>query len=167
MKIDQFQELDIVLVCGLQGSGKTHFARNFFRSNDRKRINRGELRKYIYEMTHFGDKWQDDYFNETDEMLVKHVERKILEHFLHNNRKVLIDNTSVTIDSRKNYVILAKKMNKSIGVIFLGTPVDKCLERNRKKESKLSENIITNLYAKIKLPDHDEGFKEVLIVSDY
>ena len=167
MKVDQFQGLDIVLVCGLQGSGKTHFARSFFQSNGRKRINRGELRKYLYEMTHFGNSWKEEYFNETDEMLVKHVERRILEHFLHNDRKVLVDNTSVTYESRKNYVALANKMNKSIGVIFINTSAEKCLERNRNKDDRVAENVVTNLYAKIKLPDREEGFKEVLIVSDY
>ena len=37
MDLAKFQNLDIVLVCGLPGSGKSHFARTFFLKSGRKR----------------------------------------------------------------------------------------------------------------------------------
>jgi len=167
MDLSKFLNLDLILICGLPGSGKSHFAKTYFNQNNRKRINRKEIRRFIYEMTSFGEKWKEEYFEDQDEILVKHVERKILEHFLQNKRRVLIDNTSATTDSRKNYITTAKQMNKSIGIIFLNTPLQKCLARNQSREDPLMDTIISNLYTGMELPEKNEGFKECAVVNNY
>ncbi|MDH5681083.1 MAG: ATP-binding protein [Spirochaetota bacterium] len=166
VNIDEFHDLDIVILCGLPASGKTHIARKLFQDTDRMRINRGGLRKALYTMTHFGDEWKESYFNNDDEVLVKHVERRILEHYLQNKRKVLIDNTSVTKVSRKTYITVAKKMNRSIGVIFVNSPVEKCMERNRAREDKLPEMVISNLNTNKEMPTTDEGFDLIHSVNN-
>ena len=167
MEIDRFYSLDIVLVCGLPGSGKSHFAKRFFKKDNRKRINRKEILRLLYEMTSFGDKWLEKYFNEQDEFLVKHVERKICEHLLQNRRKILIDNTSVSASSRRTYLHIAKQMHKSIGVILLNTPLQKCLSRNQNSDDHIPDTVISNLYAGMDLPKKEEGFKETLIIENY
>ncbi len=167
MDTTPFLKLDVVMVCGLPGAGKSHFSRAYFKDTDFKRINRKVIRNVLYEMTNFGDEWKSSYFNEKDEYLVKHVERKIFEHYLQKNRKVLIDNTSVTRDSRKNYIRIAKEMNKSIGVIFVNTSVETCMKRNKKNDDSMPEMVISQLYAKIEYPVKEEGFKRVLKIDDY
>ena len=79
MDLDRFNSLDIILVCGLPGSGKSHFSRTYYNRNGRRRINRKELRRRLYEMTAFGEEWKEELFNERDELLVHHVERKTLQ----------------------------------------------------------------------------------------
>ena len=69
-----------------------------------------------------------------DEFLVKHVEKKIVEHFLQNHQKLLLDNTNISVESRKPYIAIAHQTGKSIGVVFLNTPVSQCLQRNRGRE---------------------------------
>jgi len=59
MDLGRFQGIEIVLVCGLPGSGKSHFARTHFLQSGRKRINRKELRRLIFEMSNFGRKWTE------------------------------------------------------------------------------------------------------------
>jgi len=167
MDLTKFHSLDIILVCGLPGSGKSHFSRTFFRDTGRKRINRKEIRRLLYEMTTFGEKWSEELFNKHDESLVKHVERKMLEHLLQNKQKVLIDNTSVTSSSRKTYIDAAKQLRKTIGVIFLKIPVQKCLERNRSREDPIPDMVISNLSAAMELPKREEGFEEVLVIDNY
>ena len=167
MDLTKFEELDVIIICGLPRSGKSHFAKKFFESTDRSRINRGELRKSLYTMAHFGKEWRETDFNNEDEVLVKHVERKVIEHYIHNNRKIIIDNTSVTKESRKNYISIAKHKNKSLGVIFIENPVDLCMKRNKESGDPVPERVITNLYVKTEKPEKSEGFKEILIVDDY
>jgi len=169
MDLERFDALDIVLVCGLPGSGKSHFSSNHFNRRGRKRINRKELRRLLYEMTSFGDKWREEYFSDHDELLVKHVERKILEHLLQNHSPVLIDNTSISIESRQYFVGVARNSGKSLGAIFLNVPIQKCLARNRNRpvEDQISEGIIANLYAALEVPTKQEGFHEVLVLPDY
>lgn len=167
MELGRFYPLDVVLVCGLQASGKTHFSMSHLNRDGRKRVNRKEIRRMLYEMTSFGGTWREERFNEKEEFLVAHVERKIYEHLLQSGSPVLIDSTNVTADSRESYVTFARSMRKTIGCIFLNPPLVKCLERNRAREDRLSEGIITNLYASLELPTKAEGFRELLILEDY
>jgi predicted kinase len=167
MDLGRFQNLDIIVVCGLPGSGKSHFASASFAGTGRLRVNRKELRRLLFEMTHFGQKWSEKDFASSDEFLVGHVEKKILEHFLQNHKKLLIDNTSMSQESRKAYVTIARQAGKSIGAIFLDTPVARCLERNRSREDAMPERVIANLQAEKQLPDAAEGYKEVLVLTNY
>jgi tRNA uridine 5-carbamoylmethylation protein Kti12 len=167
MDLTKFQPLDIILVCGLPGSGKSKFSKRFFADSGRDRVNRKEIHRLLYEMIHFGKRWTEKEFDALDDHLVKHVERKIIEHLLQNNQKVLVDNTSVSESSRKTYIGIAQQMHKSIGAIFLHTPPATCLARNREREDPIPERVISNLAAAIDLPRSEEGFKEVLVLKDY
>jgi predicted kinase len=167
VEIRSFQNLDIVLVCGLPGSGKSHFAGTHFKASDRQRVNRKEIRRFLFEMTHFGAQWSEKEYASHDEFLVKHVERKIIEQLLQEKKKLLLDNTNISSEARKLYVTLARQLGKSIGAIFLDTPVALCLERNRGRADSLPETVISRLVAEKQLPDVSEGFKDVLVIASY
>jgi predicted kinase len=166
MDFSRIHALDIVLICGLPGAGKSWFARAHFQGSGRKRVNRKEIRRGLYEMKTFGERWSEDKFDQVDEHLVKHVEKKIVEHLLQNRQKVLIDNTSVTVASRKTYVALARQMHHSIGVVFLNCPASTCLARNRTREDAIPETAISKLAAALELPSLQEGFAECLVLND-
>ncbi|OHD68253.1 MAG: hypothetical protein A2W19_16775 [Spirochaetes bacterium RBG_16_49_21] len=165
MDLTRFHQLNIILLCGLYGSGKTEFAIKYFKGKERSRISRSEIRKYMFEMTHFGEKWSSDNFTEENDALVKHIERKILEHFLHNKRKVLIVNTFVTKKSRRRFIETAHEMKKPIGAIFLERPLEQCLARNAQNMAMVPEDVVTSLFYKIEPPEKSEGFDEVLVVT--
>ena len=165
MDLSRFQALDLVMVCGLPGSGKSHFSRTHFQTTDRLRVNRKEIRRLLYEMMSFGKTWAEQEFSAGDDFLVKHVERKIIEHLLQNRNKVLIDNTSVSASSRKGYVAIAQALRKSIGVIFLDVPTIRCLEQNRLRADPVPEMAISNLAAGLNRPSPEEGFQEVLVLT--
>ena len=167
MDLGRFQNLDVVLVCGLPGSGKSHFAGTHFAAGGRKRVNRKEIRRLLFEMTNFGKKWAETEFASNDEFLVKHVERKIIEHLLQTKQKILVDNTNISAESRKPFVAIAHQAGRSVGAIFLDTPVIRCLERNRARADSLPERVISQLAAEKELPRPDEGFKEVLVIESY
>lgn len=166
MDLTQFRKLDSVLVCGLPAAGKSEFAKEYFEGAGWDRVNRKEIHRMLYEMIHFGKTWSEQQFDALDDFLVKHVERKIIEHLLQNKKKVLIDSTSVSASSRKMYISIAHQLHKSIGVIFINTRSLICLERNRGKEDPIPEQVIGKLAASAELPSHSEGFKEVLILND-
>ena len=167
MDLNQFQNIDVVLVCGLPGSGKSHFARTHFLKSGRKRVNRKEIRRMLWEMTNFGEQWSEKVFAASDEILVKHVERKIIEHLLQSKQKLLVDNTSISADSRRQYLAVARQAGKSIGAIFLDTPVIRCLERNRSRPDSLPESVISNLAAGLEVPEIAEGYRAVLVLDSY
>jgi len=165
--LKSFHQFDVILVCGLPGAGKSHFSRKEFMDKGRKRVNRKEIRRLLYEMTNFGEIWSEQNFTAVDEHLVKHTERKIIEHLLNSGEKILVDNTSVTADSRKLYTRIAFRMKKSAGVIFLDTDVLVCMERNRHIDDPIPESVISKLAASKSLPAKDEGFERIIIVENY
>jgi predicted kinase len=167
MDLKKFEKTDIVLVCGLPAAGKSHFARKFFADSGRKRVNRKEIRRLLYEMTSFGNKWSESMFSHVDENLVKHTERKLIEHLLVNNEKILVDNTCITAASRKIYVSIAGRFKKSIAIILLNTPVLLCLERNKGKEDPVPGTVISNLSAALTVPAKEEGFNQIMVINDY
>ncbi len=168
MTLEQLRKSDIILLCGLPGAGKSHFARKYFRKSGRKRVNRKEIRKHLYEMFSFNDKWTADMFCENEELLVKFIEKKIIEHILFNNEKVLIDNISVSEKSRTDYISIARKMKKKISAVFLDTELSLCMERNRSqdKDDIVPESLIANLSARIAYPETREGFSEVMVIKN-
>ncbi|MCL2704776.1 MAG: ATP-binding protein [Spirochaetaceae bacterium] len=169
MTLEQFRKCDMVLVCGLPGSGKSYFARKYFAKSGRKRVNRKEITRTLYEMISFNSKWSEDKFDHVDENLVKHLEKKIIEHLFQLGEPLLIDNMSISTESREAYLTLAARNKKTISAIFVNTDLATCLKRNREREPHevVPESIISNLVAKIQYPERKEGFKDVLIIDKF
>lgn len=165
MDLSKFDRLDIVLICGLYGSGKNEFAAKHFLGKDRSRISRSDIRKNMYEMTHFGEKWEAGLFSEENDALVKHIERRIVEHFLHLKKSILIINTYLTKKSRHGMIEAAHQMKKTVGAIFLNRSLDECLERNKRNVVVVPQEVIYNMHHRIEIPEKSEGFDEVAVVT--
>ena len=167
MDLTAINSSDIIMLGGLYGSGKSAFAKKYFYDKARFRVSRSEIRKHIYEMAHFGDLWTGDKFSEEDDALVKHVERKMVEHYLHNKRKILLINTFSSVKSRAGFINIAKDSNHTISIIFLDTPLEKCNAQNNEEKSGVPTRVIYDLNFKKELPTAREGFSKVLIINDF
>ena len=69
MDLSKLETLDIVLVCGLPGSGKSAFSKQYFSNSGRDRVNRKEIHRLLYEMIHFGKRWTEKEIDELEEEL--------------------------------------------------------------------------------------------------
>ncbi len=165
MDLSKIHNLNIILLCGLYGSGKTEFALQHFKGKGRGRISRSEIRKFIFEMTNFGEPWTPEKFSEETDALVKHIEKKMLEQFLHFKTNVVVVNTFVSKKSRQGIIDLARLNRKTIGAIFIQRPLEQCLERNERNKIVVPPQVIYSLHAKIELPAKSEGFDEALVVN--
>lgn len=165
--IEKFKTYNIILLCGLYGSGKTEFSNMYFKDSGLLRVSRLELRKLMYEMTHFGESWAAEKFSEEDDVLAKHVERKIVEHFLQVKRNILIINTFMTRKSRQRFITIAKETRKTIGAVFLDTPLDICLAQSKRLKIPIPENVIRQLHSKKEPPAKLEGFNDVVVINDF
>jgi hypothetical protein len=116
MDLETFDDLDLVLVCGLPGAGTARFWATCFRPSGRRRVARRDVRHMLFEMTAFGEPWSEERYNAVEEGLVKHTERKIIEHLLQQRLAVVAENTGATLASRRSYLGIARQRHRSAGL---------------------------------------------------
>lgn len=165
MDLTKIHGMDIVILCGIYGAGKMEFARKYFLGRERSRISRSDIRRAMYEMANFGEHWTPERFSEENDSLVKHIERKTVEHFLHFKKNVLVINTFATKKSRRGIIEMARQMKRSIGAIFLNRPLDQCIARNAESSLPVPQEVVYALHHRVELPDKSEGFDEILLVN--
>jgi bifunctional polynucleotide phosphatase/kinase len=95
----KFKKKEIIVMCGYPGSGKSYYANNYVIPEGYTRINR-------------------------DTLLTKTKCIKKCNELLKEGRNVVIDNTNPDINSRKNYLDLAKKYNYVCRAIVMNTSLE-------------------------------------------
>ena len=153
---------DLILICGIPASGKTHLTHNRYRN--RVRLNRDDIRFAHKRMISYGQKWTQSDFDLEFEKIFSDYEMKLLQLHLRRGHKIVVDDTNVTRTRRKPYVDVAKTLGKTIGILFLNPSVELCLERNRKRQNVIPEPIVRQYSNDIELPQIDEGFDVVEII---
>lgn len=88
---------EIILMCGAPGSGKTIYCLRYI-----------VPKKYIYINNDTG----------------KIVSIKNLKQMMKNNQSIVIDNTNMSVESRKKYINIAKEKNYFIRVIYMNTSIE-------------------------------------------
>jgi bifunctional polynucleotide phosphatase/kinase len=140
------QEQEIIIMCGIPGSGKSTYAKNIIISHNYEYIN-------------------------NDTMTKKNMENTISQA-IKNKKSLIIDNTNLTEKSRKEYIDLAKKNNILCRCILFD--VEKDIARHnmfyRYNKSNGTINIIPEIVyrminKKYVKPDKNEGFNEIIIIN--
>ncbi|BFZ15733.1 hypothetical protein BsWGS_18772 [Bradybaena similaris] len=136
---------EVVLLVGFPASGKSHFATSLLAQKGYKIISRDNL-----------GTWQ---------ACVKRAEQALV------NSSVVIDNTNLTKEKRKRYVIIATEAGVPCRCFVFTTTVDHCRhnERFRQMTTKSHEKINEMIFNKIKKtyeePSMNEGFTEIVNVN--
>lgn len=154
--------VDILLIGGPQGSGKSSLATSWFR--DRKRINRDEIRRFYLKMT-TGKDWEASDWTPTMEPLVTEIEMAVLRKELGDGHRVVIDNTIIREDLRRPYIDLAEELGKTVGCLFLALPLDWCREKNQSRHFAIPDHVLCDYYTSMSLPRATEGFDMVQIFN--
>lgn len=158
----EIEDVDVLLVAGIQGSGKSTLTTARFK--DRCRTNLDEVR-YFHRRLTTGQAWRPTDWNREYEPLIVEIEEKILRFNLQKGARVVVDNTNCTRESRAHYVRIAKELGKSIGIIYLDPKLDLCLTRNEARPITVPENVIQAFHERKEIPEASEGFDRVLILE--
>jgi len=75
-----------------------------------------------------------------------------------------LDATSLTRKDRKFFLKIAKQYGCTAEAIFFDTPLEVCLERNRKRSRVVPEDVIRTMAKKLVPPTVAEGFAAVTVV---
>lgn len=146
---------ELVILRGLQGSGKTTYAREWVAQDPdwRFRVNRDDIRKAGYDML-----WG----------LSRHMEENVslsevaqTEAALAAGLSVVIDATNLRARVVKDWYAVANKAGVPVRVHDLDTPLEECIVRDMNREKKVGEDVIRNyndrFFQKGKLPPVPEN----------
>lgn len=146
---------ELVILRGLQGSGKTTYARQWVAQDPdwRFRVNRDDIRKSAYDML-----WG---LSRHMEESVSRAEVAQAEAALAAGLSVIIDATNLRARVVKDWYAVANKAGVPVRVHDIDTPLEECIVRDMNREKKVGEDVIRNFndrfFQKGKLPPVPEN----------
>ncbi len=137
--------MEVVLLVGLQGSGKSTFYRTYYArthilvSKDLFRNHRRPRRRQM----------------------------QLVEEALQEGRSVVVDNTNPTIDDRAPLIALARRHGADVVGVFFLPQLDTCLERNRRRtgRGRVPDKALYITLKRLRPPTCDEGFDRLYRAS--
>jgi len=75
-----------------------------------------------------------------------------------------VDATNLATNERRQWIKMAKSFGYDVHAVFFDVPLEVCLERNRKRDRQVKEELVQRMAAKLKAPSFDEGFSKVTVV---
>ena len=136
------QEKTLVIMMGVQGSGKSTFYARYLTDNY-VRVN-------------------------LDTLKTRNRERLLIEECLSLGKSYAVDNTNPTKADRERYIPTARERGYRVIGFVMRTGVESCLSRNALREGKARVPDVA-IYAtarKLECPSYEEGFDELYEVEN-
>lgn len=141
----------VVLAIGLPGSGKT----TWFKRRGVTPLSSDLLRNILF----------DDITEQRYQGLVFSTLRSLLRaRLIARMPWNYVDATNLSPRERRQWIRMARSMGYEVHAVFFDVPLEVCLERNRRRERVVPEDIMQRMAAKLKPPTFEEGFSKVIVV---
>ncbi len=142
----------VVLAIGLPGSGKS----SWFKRHNIAPLSSDLLRALLFDDP-TEQRFQDLVFSNLRSMLkARLIARRPLNY---------VDATNLTSHDRRGWIKLAQDYGYEVQAVFFDVPLEVCLERNRKRERVVSEDVMRRMASKQKPPTFEEGFSKITVVK--
>jgi predicted kinase len=141
----------VVLSIGLPGSGKS----TWFKRHSILPLSSDMVRILLF----------DDVTEQRYQDLVFSTLRSMLRARLLARRPWnYVDATNLSPHERRSWVKLAHDFGYEAHAVFFDVPPEVCIERNRRRERNVPEDVMQRMAAKLRPPKFEEGFAKITVV---
>jgi predicted kinase len=75
-----------------------------------------------------------------------------------------VDATNLSPHERKQWIKMAKGFGYEVQAVFFDVPVEVCMDRNRRRERVVPDEVMQRMASKLKPPTFNEGFSKIVVV---
>jgi predicted kinase len=141
----------VVLAVGLPGSGKS----SWFKRHKISPLSSDMLRALLFDDPK-EQRFQDLVFSNLRSMLkARLIARRPLNY---------VDATNLSPHERHTWIKMARDYGYDVHAVYFDVPVDVCMERNRRRERNVPEDIMRRMASKLRPPTFEEGFSKITVV---
>lgn len=142
----------VVLAIGLPGSGKS----SWFKRHNIIPLSSDLVRGLLF----------DDATEQRYQDLVFSSLRSLLRARLLAARPMnFIDATNLSPKERHSWIKMAHDFGYEAHAVFFDVPAEVCMERNRKRERNVPDEVMVRMAQKLRPPKFDEGFAKIIVVK--
>ena len=75
-----------------------------------------------------------------------------------------VDATNLSPHERRQWIKMASSFGYEVQAVYFDVPLEICLERNRKRDRPVSDDVMQKMAERLKAPLFDEGFSKITVV---
>jgi predicted kinase len=141
----------VVLTIGLPGSGKT----TWFKRRSVTPLSSDMLRNILF----------DDITEQRYQGLVFSTLRSLLRaRLIAKMPWNYVDATNLSPHERRQWIKMAKSFGYEVQAVFFDVPLEICLERNRRRERTVNDDVMHKMAERLRPPNFKEGFSKITVV---
>jgi len=141
----------VVLTIGLPGSGKT----TWFKRRGVTPLSSDLLRTLLFDdITE--QRWSGLVFSTLRSLLRARLIAKMPWNY--------VDATNLSPHERRQWIKMAKSFGYEVQAVFFDVPLEVCLERNKRRDRVVSEDVMKKMAERLRPPDFKEGFSKITVV---
>ncbi len=141
----------VVLTIGLPGSGKT----TWYKRRGVTPLSSDLLRTILFDNI-TEQRYQGLVFSTLRSLLRARLIAKMPWNY--------VDATNLSPHERRQWIKMATGFGYEVHAVFFDVPLEVCLERNRKRERQVAEEVMRNMAQRLKPPTFKEGFAKIVMV---
>jgi predicted kinase len=141
----------VVLAIGLPGSGKT----TWFKRRGVTPLSSDMLRSILF----------DDITEQRYQGLVFSTLRSLLRaRLIAKMPWNYVDATNLSPHERRQWIKMARSFGYEVQAVFFDVPLEVCLERNRRRERTVNDDVMHKMAERLRPPNFKEGFTKITVV---